>query len=160
MILIRNINSTDYEAVSQIAILTNIFTPEEMETVKQLLENCFHKETKDAHRCFVAEDESKIVGVAYFTIEPLANRVWELVMLAVHPDYQSKQVGTSLINKVEKDLSATDQNMVILKTSSLPQYEKACSFYVKHGYKKEAQIENYWDAGDDLVLFSKKLTGK
>lgn len=45
----------------------------------------------------------------------------------------------------------------IVETSGLPEFEKARAFYSKTGFRKEATIKDFFDAGDDKVVYTKNI---
>jgi ribosomal protein S18 acetylase RimI-like enzyme len=47
--------------------------------------------------------------------------------------------------------------LLIVETSSSPEYEPARRFYESHGYRRQATVEDFYDEGDHLVLYSKRL---
>jgi ribosomal protein S18 acetylase RimI-like enzyme len=47
--------------------------------------------------------------------------------------------------------------LLIVETSSQPDYEPARRFYDAHGYRREAVIADFYSVGDSLVLYSRKL---
>lgn len=109
------------------------------------------------HACLI-DDEDGPLGVAYYQAKPAADRVWDLTMIAVQPAYQGRGRGAAMLHRVEEDLRERDQRLLLVDTSSSPQYDRTRAFYVKCGYEKEARIRDYWMAGDDLVVFRKDLT--
>ena len=62
-----------------------------------------------------------------------------------------------MLRGVEEDLRARGQRLLLVETSSTPQYDRTRAFYDKLGYEEEARVRDYWEAGDDLVLFRKAL---
>ncbi|MGB3534074.1 MAG: GNAT family N-acetyltransferase [Microcoleaceae cyanobacterium] len=105
----------------------------------------------------IAIDE-KPVGVLYCTPEAMTEGTWNILMLLVSPNVQRQGHGQSLISHVETTLASRGARLVIVETSSIDEFEKARSFYVKCGYSEEARIRNFYAAGDDKVVFSKDLT--
>jgi len=46
---------------------------------------------------------------------------------------------------------------MLIDTSSLPHYEPTRRFYGHRGYAVDAVLHDYYAAGDDMVVFRKKL---
>ena len=89
----------------------------------------------------------------------MAEGTWNILMLLIAPAFQRQGYGQSLISHVEKTLEARGERLIIVETSSLDEFEKAQSFYLKCGYAEEARIRNFYAAGDDKIMFSKSLLG-
>lgn len=49
---------------------------------------------------------------------------------------------------------------MIVETSALPEFELTRKFYDKLNYKREAVIREFYQKGEDKVVFWKKLTDK
>ena len=111
---------------------------------------------EDGHVC-VVDDEGGPLGVAYYQPKIAADRVWDVTMIAVLPSHQGRGRGTAMLRYVEEDLRTRDQRLLLVETSSLPQYDQTRAFYVKCGYEAEARVRDYWERGDDLILFRKAL---
>jgi ribosomal protein S18 acetylase RimI-like enzyme len=88
----------------------------------------------------------------------MADRVWNLYMIAVHPDYQGQGRGTELPRYVEDTLQASGQWMLLIETSGLSNYDRTRALYIKRGYEQEARIHDFWTMGDDKIVFRKVLT--
>ena len=97
------------------------------------------------------------VALCYAEPEQLADRVWNMLALAVLPKVQGQGIGGKMVAKLEADLIAKGQRMLIVDTSGDSAFERTRRFYEKHGYEEEARIRDYWSAGEDKVTYRKKL---
>lgn len=79
-------------------------------------------------------------------------------MIAVRPDRQGQGRGAALLRHVEDELRASSQRLLLVETSGLPTYERTRAFYGTCGYHQEARVRDYYQAGDDMVLFRKALS--
>ncbi|MDJ0640737.1 MAG: GNAT family N-acetyltransferase [Paracoccaceae bacterium] len=101
--------------------------------------------------------EGKAVGFCYTVPEELADGTWNMLALAVHPDLQGRQLGTSLVRAVEEHLKDEGQRILIVDTSSTDDFALTRRFYAQNGYEEEARIRDFWAEGDDKVIFRKSL---
>ncbi len=107
---------------------------------------------------FVIESEDKqIVGVAFCSPERMTEGTWNLLMIAVHPDSQGKGAGKQLMNHAEKLVRSLNARILLVETSGLPEYQRTRDFYPKCGYTQVALIPEYYDKGDDKIIFMKSL---
>jgi len=58
---------------------------------------------------------------------------------------------------VEKTVRALGGKGIYIETSSLPKYEPTRAFYLKNGYPEKARFEDFYDTGDDKVVYVKKM---
>lgn len=97
------------------------------------------------------------VGVAYCSPEPVTLGTWNLLMLWVEEGLEGKGYGSQLVAKIEEDLRDNGARLLIVETSGLPEFEIARSFYEKSGFALEARVKDFYDAGDDKLIFTKAL---
>jgi ribosomal protein S18 acetylase RimI-like enzyme len=95
--------------------------------------------------------------MAYYQPKGPADRLWDLTMIAVHPNLQGTGRGSALLRHVEEDLRSRRQRLLTVDTSGTREYERARVFYAMCGYGEEARVRNYWRDGDDLVVLTKPL---
>ncbi len=59
---------------------------------------------------------------------------------------------------IEQKLAARGERILLVETSGLESFEGTREFYRKCGYEKEAQIREFYQAGEDKIVFRKSLT--
>jgi len=63
-----------------------------------------------------------------------------------------------LLRQVEDALRGQQQRLLLVETSGVPGFALTWAFYEKAGYTAEARVRDYYQAGDDMVLYRKDLT--
>ena len=107
---------------------------------------------------FTNEDESGVVAIAYCAPERMTEGTWNLYLIAVHPSYQGKGHGTAMVSYIEKMLAERGERLLLVETSGLPDFERTQAFYRRCGYTEEARIREFYQAGEDKIVFRKALT--
>lgn len=102
--------------------------------------------------------ERRPIAVAYAAPERMTSGTWNLYLIAVHPEHQSKGVGATLVRHIESVLGARGERVLLVETSGLPEFERTRAFYLANGYHEEARIREFYAAGEDKVVFRKVLT--
>ncbi len=116
----------------------------------------FFDNADQAEQWFVHESHRDgVVGFGFVRPEPLADGTWNVVAIGVRRHGQGKGAGAAMMRYVE-DLLA-DQRVLIVETSSLPEFAQTRKFYLNLGYVLEGTIRDYWADGDDKVTFWKAL---
>jgi len=87
----------------------------------------------------------------------MTNGTWNLLLIAVHPEHQSQGIGKQLMLYVEHILRDLGVRVLLVETSGTPEFSRTRSFYEEIGYNKEACIRDYYDDGDDKIVFHKTL---
>lgn len=63
------------------------------------------------------------------------------------------------MDHVERDLTARGARILLVKTSGVPEFARTRRFYGGLGYDEEARIRDFYEDGDDKVVFRKALAG-
>ncbi len=106
---------------------------------------------------FTTEINDEIISIAYCAPMKFTNGTYNLYAIGVKNNFQNKGVGTSMMAYIENILKNAGQRILIVETSSTTALMPARKFYLKSNYRLEASIPDFWDEGDDKVVFWKKL---
>jgi ribosomal protein S18 acetylase RimI-like enzyme len=138
----------------KVVIEANDLFPSDM--LDDMISGYFNNES-ESEFWFTYED-SKPVAIAYCAPERMTEGTWNLYLIAVHPDYQRKGIGTSMLDYIEQMLTARGERILLVETSSLEMFEGTRKFYRNCGYEEEARIREFYQAGEDKIVFRKLLT--
>jgi ribosomal protein S18 acetylase RimI-like enzyme len=112
----------------------------------------------EAGREFWLTLEDKIpVGIAYCAPERMTVGTWNLLLIAIHANYQGAGNGAKLMRHIEDQLCVAGERVLLVETSGLPEFERTRNFYTKLNYETEARIRDFYQAGEDKVIFRKSL---
>lgn len=102
-------------------------------------------------------DAGAPMGVAYAAPEPMTDATWNLLLIAVDPARHGVGIGRAMIARIEADLSGLGARLLLIETSSLPEFDRTRRFYRAQGYGQEAVIRDYYRAGEGKIVFAKPL---
>ncbi|GAB7045206.1 GNAT family N-acetyltransferase [Catenuloplanes indicus] len=156
--MIRAITPDDASDVATLAVTSELFPPEAIGFVQQMMADYFAAKADGGHACLVDDHDGRLAAVAYYEPLPATDRTWELTMIGVDRSHHRRGVGTGLLQAVEADLRTRDQRLLLIQTSATPAFDRARAFYLSCGYDEEARVRDYYETGDDMVLFRKDLT--
>lgn len=115
-------------------------------------EDCFWLTARDSKA-------SKPTAVAYCAPEKLTEGTWNLYLITVHSDRQGAGIGSKIIQHLEQQLITQKKARILLvATSGSPEYYGTRKFYEKRGLVEEARIREYYQAGEDKIVYWKKLS--
>ena len=154
--MIRPIMQNDSSTVIALAVAAGLFPVDDTDVLHNMMARYFSDSRDDGHRCVIDEDDDPC-AVAYYEPALVADRTWYLTMIAVHPASQGHGRGIALMRYIENDLQTDGQRLLLIQTSGLLAFDRTRMFYKKCGYVEEARIRDYWETGDDMVLFRKVL---
>jgi len=155
--IIRPALEADHPALLKLAVETGLFRPEEAGALGDILTACLAGEMGPDHRWRVAEDSGALTGAAYLAPETMADRVWNLLFIAVATKRQARGTGTALLDATEAIVRQNTGRLLLVETSALPKFEQARRFYAKNGFAEEARIRDYYTDGEDKVVFRKAM---
>lgn len=149
---IRPVTPDDTDALKAIIAATGLF-PAEM--LDNMLAGALGDDAGNGH--WLTDDDAGPVALAYFAPERMTQGTWNLYLIAVHPDRQSRGRGAALLRHVEQSLAARGERILLVETSGLPNFARTRAFYRRCGYDEEARIRDFYQAGEDKVVFRKAL---
>jgi ribosomal protein S18 acetylase RimI-like enzyme len=155
--MLRPASPADTPALLSLTAATGFFKPMEVETLAEVMADYYEEEILLGHRCFVWEEDGRILGYVYHAPEELTDRTWVLWWIAVAPDQQGRGLGGKLLAFVEDDIRALGGRLLIVETATLPLYEPTRRFYLKHGYTIVSVIPDFYADDDGKVVFTKRL---
>ena len=111
----------------------------------------------EPHIWLVAQADAVVLGFAYCEPERITDGTYNLLAIAVEPMRQGGGIGQMLVHAVEAAAKAMHARLLLVETSSLPEYERTRSFYAQLGFVREAVIREFYAEGEDKVVFWKRL---
>ncbi|MGQ9492852.1 MAG: GNAT family N-acetyltransferase [Anaerolineae bacterium] len=159
MFTIRPVEEQDREAILTISEEVGVFTPEEITCVDELLQVYLYKPKQQDYTFVGAYDQTgRLLGYICFGPTPLTVGTYDIYWIAVSKAAQRQGAGQALLDWTEKHLRAAGARLLILETSSTPEYRPARRFYKRMGYTRSARVPDFYCPGDDLIVFYKKLS--
>ena len=153
---LRPVGHAHRERLEQLSRGTGLYREEEIATAVELLDESLAGD--DDYQFVGAFEGDQLVGYACWGPTPGTAATSDLYWIVVNRDHQGRGIGTQLLAEVEQRLTTHDARLVVVETSSRPDYAPTRSFYEARGYTKTATIPGYYAPGDDLVVFTKDLT--
>ena len=148
------------ERVREILEATRVFKHEEVEVALELFDETGTAQSdEDAPYEFLGafDDAGALVGYACYGATPGADRTYDLYWIAMHPHAQGLGGGTALLQDVERRLAEQKARMIVVETSSRPEYDATRRFYRGRGYDAAARMSDFYGAGDDRLVFTKRF---
>ena len=137
---------------------TAVFKNEEVEVALQLFDE--GQESSDGPPPYeflgAFDDRDELIGYACYGATPGTDRTFDLYWIAVHPDAQGSGGGTTLLAGVERRLEDRAR-LVVVETSSRPEYAATRRFYERRGYRASARMRDFYAPGDDRLVFTKRF---
>ena len=136
---------------------TGLFREEEVATAVELLDESLGGD--EDYQFLGAFDGDELIGYACWGPTPGTEGTYDLYWIVVDRAQQGRGIGTQLLADVEHRLATHGARLIVVETSSRPDYVGTRAFYEAKGYTRGATIPAYYAPGDDLVIYTKDLNG-
>ena len=153
---IRKVDQKDIKALKKVIESNQLFPTALLEG---MMEDYFHN-TSSRDIWLTKEEDNVPIIIAYCAPEKMTEGTYNLYLIAVHKDFQGKGVGAEMMNFIEDLLRGGGERVLIVETSGLPEFALTRKFYDNCGYHREAVIRDFYQEGEDKVVFWKKLTDR
>ena len=154
---LRPVGRAHRARLEQLTRGTGLFREEEVATAVELLDESL---AGDEDYQFVGAFEGdQLIGYACWGPTPGTEGTSDLYWIVVDRERQGRGIGSQLLVEVERRLTADGRRLVVVETSSRPDYVPTRGFYEAKGYTRGATIPAYYAPGDDLVIYTKDLNG-
>ena len=152
-LMARPVVASDIPGLKSLINAAGLFPPDMLD---DMLAPYLQREPAGGHQ-WLTIDEDGPIAVAYYAPERMTDGTWNLYLIAVHPRQQGKKRGSALLHQIEAALDDRGERILLVETSGLPAFERTRAFYRANGYAEEARIRDFYQAGEDKVVFRKAL---
>ena len=150
---IRKIKREDLASLKEVIDTSDLFPSEYLDEMIQP----FFSNVDSSDIWLTQEHKGKPISIAYCAPERMTEGTFNLYLIAVHKNYQSRGLGAELIKYLEERLAAEGVRVLIVETSGLDDFERTRNFYDQQGYHREAVIRDFYQEGENKVVFWKRL---
>jgi ribosomal protein S18 acetylase RimI-like enzyme len=133
---------------------TAVFRPDEVQVALELFDDAISGD----YEFLGGFDQDDLVAYACFGATPGTDRTFDLYWIAVHPNAQRHGGGSRLLAAVEQQLRDRGARLLVVETSSRPEYDATRRFYLARDYQEVARMRDYYALGDDRVIYTKALS--
>ena len=112
---------------------------------------------EDRRGFWLTFDDGQPVCVAYCAPEKMTVGTWNLLLIAVHADHQGKGIGARMMMYIEQKLAMQGERILLVETSGDDSFERTRAFYKKNGYTQEARVREFYQPGEDKIVYWKQL---
>ena len=154
---IRPVAPADTPALVALSVSSGLFEPESSGAIREMLDEYHANVASSGQQMLTWDEGGTLVGIAYIVPRAFADRVWELLMIAVDASRHRQGVGSQMLEAVEEAVRAEGGRLLLIETSDKASFERTRAFYRKHSYTEVAHIPDYFADGDGKASFVKRL---
>jgi ribosomal protein S18 acetylase RimI-like enzyme len=148
----------DIDTVRDIVAATGYFSPSEIDVAVELVQDNLVKGAAESGYSFIfAELGERTIAYLSYGLIPCTLSSYNLYWIAVHPEFQGRGLGKTLMREAERLIAAAGGTRIYIDTSYKAQYEDTRAFYLSLGYELDALLKYFYSPGDDKVIYRKLL---
>ena len=153
----EEVKPEDCDNVRRIVVSSGFFSSEEVRVAVELVEDRLARGVASGYHFLFAEYDGAPVGYTCFGPIACTRGSYDLYWIAVHNDLRGLGIGRELLSESLRIIVRLGGARVYIETSSRPQYGPTRSFYERNGFKEEAVLKDFYDRGDDKVIYTKAV---
>jgi len=149
---------SDPKAIEDIVRSSGFFRPDEVPVAVELVNERLEKGAESGYEFVVIETDGITAAYACFGLIPCTLFSYDLYWIATHEKFRGQGLGKTLLQEVERAVAAAGGKSIYIETSYLPKYEPTRAFYLNNNYIEKARFEDFYNEGDDKVVYFKRLS--
>ena len=152
-----SITENDVRVIERLAASTGMFTSAEVRIAKELVQERVARGRASGYEFIVAEQDGRMRGYACYGPTAGTDRGFDLYWIVVAPDSQRQGMGRALLSRVETAVRNAGGDRLYIDTSSTEKYSQTRAFYRRSGFRKVADIPDFYRPGDGKIVMAKVL---
>jgi ribosomal protein S18 acetylase RimI-like enzyme len=156
---IRPMVPTDRSIIAGLIVSVKQFNQAEVECALELIDVYLTDPQQTDYQIIVAGDSgTQPNAYACWGPVPLTQGTYDLYWIATHPGFRGRGLGRALIESIENAIAESGGRLLVAETSAKKSYEGTIEFYRHLGFEATSHIKDFYDVGDDRLIFVKRLS--
>jgi GNAT superfamily N-acetyltransferase len=155
--MFRHVTADDLRDVVDVSIRSGLFDDAAAPALEQMVRDHLAGTTYPDGIMMLWDANDVPVGVIYVVPRPFADRVWELLLIAVDARHHRHGIGSDMLTAVEDMVRANGTRLLLIETSDADGFERTRAFYARHAYDHVATIPDYFTDGEGKASFVKRV---
>jgi ribosomal protein S18 acetylase RimI-like enzyme len=156
---IRPMTVRDKSGVMRILQTTPEFNALDLIVAEEVIDSYLEDPAGSGYQVLVAEAQQSLSGYVCYGFNNMTQSTWDVYWIAVARSHQGQGIGRELLSAAENYIQAAGGKLIIIETSSTPDYDRTNRFYRLRGYKLVCQIADFYGPGDDQIIYEKRFQG-
>lgn len=157
MIWRKVVKSSDVERIKSLVASTNMFSQEEIEIAAELASERVERGRSSGYEFLLALKYHELAGFTCFGKVPGTESSFDLYWIAVDPNRQGRGYGRQLLERTEDAVREVGGKRLYAETSSTEAYTDTRRFYDSTGFRKVAELPDFYHPGDGKVIYEKHV---
>lgn len=155
--VIRQLKPDDRDAIQEMLTECGAFNDEEVLVGLEVFDEGVAGGVDGPYPHFGVIRDASLCGYVCVGSTPLTDATWHLYWICVHPEAQRHGYGKALLEYAEEFVRTRGGARLVIETGGSPDYAGQRNFYERNGYREVGRIPDFYQAGDDGVIYWKHL---
>jgi GNAT superfamily N-acetyltransferase len=147
----------DVTRIREIVESSGFFYDFETDVAVELVEERLAEGESSGYYFVFAEVDGLTVAYSCFGHAEMTKSCFDLYWIATHHDFRGKGIGKRLLEETYRQAKKLGCTMLIAETSGREKYASTRAFYDSAAFVLEATIRDYYDIGDDKLIYIKRF---
>ena len=159
--VVRPLAGADRLRVEALTLACGVFRPAELKVALEVFDAALGigRSADPDYETAGVEQEGQLAGWACWGPVPCTEGTFDLYWIAVDPAAQGQGLGGALLSEMERRIAGRAR-LVMVETAGRIEYDPTRAFYERKGFRVAARIADYYEPGDDLVMYVKSESGQ
>ncbi len=147
----------DVQRIKEIVVSTGFFYDFEVDVAVELINDRLDYGEAIGYYFVFAEVDGVTAAYSCFGHVEMTKSCFDLYWIVTHNDFRGKGIGKKLLEETCRQAKKQGAGKIIAETSGRDHYAPTRAFYDSAGFTLEATIRDYYDEGDDMLIYTKRL---
>jgi acetoin utilization deacetylase AcuC-like enzyme/ribosomal protein S18 acetylase RimI-like enzyme len=153
----ESVSREDALRVRRLVAGTGMFTAAEVEIAVELVDERVAKGRASGYEFVLAEQEGRLLGYACYGATPATKGTVDLYWIVVDAACQGRGLGREILTRTEAAARALGGRRLYVDTSGSEKYASTRGFYRRSGFRKVAELPDFYAEGDGKVILAKDI---
>jgi len=151
------VTSEDAARIRRLVAGTGMFSAAEVDIAVELADERVAKGRNSGYEFVIAEEDGRMIGYSCYGATPATKGTFDLYWIVVGADYQGRGFGREILARTEAAVRQIGGARLYVDTSGTEKYAPTRAFYRKSGFRKVAELPDFYGAGDSKVILVKDV---
>ncbi len=149
---------TDRDKIWNITRSSGLFEPREVDLAMEYFAAPQQKKGELGNTFLLADLDGITVGYSNYGRASCSGNSYYLHWIAVDDAFRGRGLGKIILTETERMIFLAGGRKLFIETASKEEYLATQKFYESASYTVEAKLKDFYNAGDDQLIYSKILT--
>jgi D-alanine-D-alanine ligase len=154
---LRDLIRADRDRIEAITRSVGLFRENEVPVALEVFDEALCGGAGNPYSMLGAELDGRLAGWICWGPTPCTSGTYDLYWMAVDPELQGNGIGTALLLEMERRLAGLAR-LIVIETAGREEYSGTREFYRARGYTPVSVIPDFYEPGDDQVVFLKRVS--